>query len=655
MIPVLSDIVVLLALASIVLIVSHRLRIPTIIGYLITGILIGPHGLELVSATESVEIMAEIGVVLLLFTIGLEISFEALWQMRRTALGGGFLQVTTTTACGILLFSAFGAEAKTALFAGFFVALSSTAMVLKLLQERGESYSPQGRASISILLFQDLAVVPMMLIIPALAGALEGFSASIGVQLLKGAGVLVLLAGARWVVPRLLHLVVRTRSREAFAFTVIVICLAIAWLTEAAHLSLALGAFLAGVIISESEYSHDALATVLPFRHIFATIFFVSMGMLINVGFVIESWPLVLSLFLGVVIVKAALVMLALVVLKYPPRIAILAGLGLAQVGEFSFVLLQSASSYGVVTEEVYQVLLAVALLTLAATPFLMHVAPSVASMVRAPVDSRAIEPRKGKLEDHLVIAGYGVGGKNVARAARSCGIPYVILEMNAETVRAVRKTGEPIRYGDAVNEGGLRACDIETARVMVVAISDPAATRQVLSATKKLNPAIHLIARTRYIKELPALMELGADQVIPEEFEASVEMFTRVLAAYLVPRSDIESVASEIRSEGYQMLRKPGSAAFTIRGTELSLPDIEVSSFKVLKGAPLENRTLAEVDLRNRYRATVLALRRGEEISAHPRATETIHAGDVLVIMGTVHALADLTGLFDPESGEKA
>jgi len=275
LIHILSDIVVILALASVVLVLAHRLRIPPILGFIITGVLIGPYGLELVSATDKVEMMAEVGVVLLLFTIGLEISFKSLWHMRRIVFGGGGIQVLLTALGSFALFSLFHAEPRTAVFGSFFVALSSTAMVLKLFQDRGEIYSPHGRASVGILLFQDLAVVPIMLLVPALAGALGGFSTSVGGQLLKALGVLVLVVVGAWIVPKLLYQVVRTRNREVFALSVVVICLAIAGLTEAAGLSLALGAFLAGVIISESEYSHEALTIVLPFRHIFASIFFI--------------------------------------------------------------------------------------------------------------------------------------------------------------------------------------------------------------------------------------------------------------------------------------------------------------------------------------------------------------------------------------------
>jgi CPA2 family monovalent cation:H+ antiporter-2 len=649
-IHILGDIVIILALASVVLVLAHRLRIPSILGFILTGVLIGPSGLELVKATHEVEMMAEIGVILLLFSIGLEISFKSLWSMRRIVFGGGGIQVALTAAGGFALFTAFGTAPGTAWFAGLFAALSSTAMVLKLLQDRGEIYSPHGRASVGILLFQDLAVVPIMLLVPALAGA--GIGASLGKQALTALAVLALVAGAARTVPWLLYQVVRTRNREVFALSVVVICLAVAGLTEAAGMSLALGAFLAGVIISESEYSHEALTIVLPFRHVFASIFFISIGMLLDLDLVVREGATVFPAFLGIVVLKTLVATAALVLIRFPLRTALVAGLGLAQVGEFSFVMLQAASGLGIVTGTMYQLLLAVAVLSLAVTPFLIKLAPVLTARVRVPAvagtkNRLSFDERTHRLEDHVIIAGYGIGGRNVARAARSCGIPYVILEMNVETVRAVRKEGEPIRYGDAVNEAELTACGAGKARVMVIAISDPVATRRAVAAAKRLNPALHVVARTRYLKELSDLMALGADQVIPEEFETSVEMFSRVLAAYLVPRSDIEGVAAEIRSEGYQMLRASSPHAFTLRGADIQLPDMEISTFKVHAGSLLAGKTLAESDLRRRHHVTVLALRRDGATLANPHGGEILNPGDAVVVMGTVAALGEVAGVF--------
>ena len=657
MIPILADIVVILALASVVLVVCHWLRVPTIIGLLFAGVLIGPHGLGVMGATHEVETMAEIGVVLLLFTIGLEISFDSLWQMRRLALGGGMFQILATTLAGFGAFILAGNSVGASVFVGFFIALSSTAVVLKLLQDRGETDSPHGRAILGMLLLQDFMVVPMMLLIPALAGSMAGFSGSVGGQLFKSSVVLGILIASRWTVPWILHQVVRTGNREVFALSIIVICLGIAWLTQAINLSIALGAFLAGLIISESEYSHDALAIVLPFRHVFSSIFFISVGMLVNVRFALDNWHLLILMVMGVVLIKGAIAVLAVALLRHPVRTAILTGVAIAQVGEFSFLLLQRASGYSLISEDTYQLLLTTALITLAATPFLMMIAPRLAAFTirRVSTSVRTGDRTKAQgwrrssdeIADHLIIVGYGVGGQNLARAAKSCGIPYVIMEMNWQTVRAMGRKGEPIHYGDAVNETGLLACGVTTARVMVVAISDPAATRRVITTAKTLNPALHLIVRTRYIKELPSLLELGADQVIPEEFETSVEIFTRVLSRYLVPRSDIESVVSEIRSEGYQMLRTPEPMAFSVRGAELALPDMEIGTFRVEPDAEIGGSTLKDLDLRHRYQVTVLALRRDQGLVTNPAGSERLGPGDVVVMMGTPGALALAAGVF--------
>jgi CPA2 family monovalent cation:H+ antiporter-2 len=652
MIPILTALLVLLALSSVVLFICHHLRVPTVLGFLVTGILAGPHGLGLVQATQEVEVMAEIGVVLLLFTIGLEFSLGDLWQMRRIALGGGFLQVGLTVLAGFALFALWGHPSGRATFAGFFLALSSSAVVIRLLQERGETDAPHGRAVLGILILQDILVVPMMLLVPVLAGEPARLAGGIGVRLLESGGVVALIVLAKWGVPHMLHLVVRTRDRELFALFVGVICLTVAWLTHVAGLSLALGAFLAGAIIAGSEFSHDALAIVLPFRHVFASIFFVSIGMLLDLDFAAAHAPAILLLAALTIVLKTLVAGGAIKLVGRSVRTALLGGLSLAQIGEFSFLLLQSAAREGLVEGDTYQLLLAAALVTLAATPFTIALAPRLADRMGRLASGKEGRPGpqetlRQTLQDHLIVVGYGVGGRNVARAARACGIPYIVLESNSETVRAMRKGAEPICYGDAVNLPSLEACGVERARVMVVAISDPTATRRVVSVAKRRNPALRVIVRTRYIRELPALQRLGADEVIAEEFETSIEMFTRVLAAYLVPRNDVEGVVEEIRSQGYGMLRSPDAGAFTLKGVELDLPGIEIGSFRVEPGAPGEGKSLAHLDLRRKFQVTALAWKRDETVRANPPPQEVLREKDVVILMGSPEALAGAAQVF--------
>jgi len=447
---------------------------------------------------------------------------------------GGAIQVLLTFIAGFATALKFGQPFGEAVFIGFLVSLSSTAIVLKLFQERAEIDSPHGRTGLGILIFQDIIVVPMMLLIPLLGGATESLGGSLFILMAKGLGIIVLvIIGAKWIVPQILYQIARTRIRELFLLVVIVICLAVAWLTSSAGLSLALGAFLAGLIISESEYSHQALGNILPFRDVFTSFFFVSIGMLLDIAFLLQHPGVIVLIALGIFVVKTLSAGLATVLLGFPLRTAILVGLALSQVGEFSFILSKAGVEYGLLAGGAYQLFLAVTVLTMALTPFIIDLAPRTADLVlRLPMHGRlksgfypVQEIEDVGKRDHLIIVGFGVNGRNLARVARTGSIPYVIIEMNPETVREEKKGGELIYYGDATQEVVLERADIKDARVVVVAINDPTATRRITDIARRMNPKVYIIVRTRYLQELKPLYDLGANEVIPEEFETSVEI----------------------------------------------------------------------------------------------------------------------------------
>ncbi len=650
--PIFNHVVVVLLLSSVLLVLFHRLRVPTVLGFIVAGMVAGPSGLALVGAGHEVEVLAEMGVVLLLFTIGLEIPVGALGRMKRVGAAGA-LQVLATVGVGAGILAAAGEGAGRAVFLGLLLALSSTAIVLRSLQERAELEAPHGTAALGILVVQDLLVAPMILAVPLLAGASLRTGEHLVPELL-GTGVLLALAVlARWVVPWALHQIVRTRDGELFVISVVAMCLAVAWLTYKAHLSLALGAFMAGLIISSSEYGHQALANVLPLRHVFTSFFFISIGMLVNLRIAAEHWAVVIPAAIGVMLLKAALTAGVLLLLRFPPRTAIQSGIVLAQVGEFAFVLLKSGSDRGLVGGTTYQVALAVILLTMGVTPLLVAAAPRWGRALGrrgregGPKESR-LGGRKTALTDHLVIVGYGLVGRNVARAATAAGIPHLGLEMNSETVKSARSRGEPVFYGDAVHESVLRSAGVGSARVLAVAIADPVAIRTVVAAARRMNPALHLIVRTRFVRDLEELVALGADQVIPEEFETSVEIFTRVLGAYLVAKGDIDAVAADIRAEGYQMLRSGSPARLTAGGIERALPGLEITVFRAEPGSAAVARTLADLEFRRRHRVTVLALHHGAEVRANPGGEERIEPGDALVLLGTSDDLIGIAPLFE-------
>jgi CPA2 family monovalent cation:H+ antiporter-2 len=463
-------------------------------------------------------------------------------------------------------------------------------------------------------------------------------------MLVKGLVIILLvIVSAKWVAPQVLYQITRTRDREIFLLAVLVLCFMVAWATAAAGLSLALGAFLAGLILSETEYSHQALGNILPFRDIFASIFFISIGMLLNVEFLLQE-PLSIALIAALVLAAKALIAgAAALALGFPLRTTILVGLTLCQVGEFSFVLSKAGLARGLLSNYNYQMFLDVSVISMALTPFMIAMAPRLADAVlRLPLPTRLkigsylpTAPDTAQKEDHLIIIGYGVTGRNVSRAARRAGIPFVITEMNPETVRVERQKGEPIYFGDATNPEILHFANIQAARIVVVAINDPAATRRITEQVRKLNRTAYIIVRTRYLTELQALFELGADEVIPEEFETSVEIFTRVLRKYLVPKSDIEKFIQEVRADSYRMLRGLPKGFESLEDLRYYLKDMEISTIRLEKGAPLAGRTLAQMGLRKQYGITVLAVRRDSELLFNPEPDMELHAADVLIVLG--------------------
>ena len=663
-IPVLSDLVVVIGLSIGVILVCHRFNIPPLIGFLLTGILAGPQTLGLVGAAHEVEILAEIGVILLLFVIGMELSFDELLRLRKSVFLGGTAQVLLTIIIFDGLVMVLGFTYGRAVFAGFLAALSSTAIVLKLLSDRAELGAPHGRISLGILIFQDIVVVPMMLLVPFLTGKAGNLGLSLLLLGAKSAGIIgVLYILSKFVIPRLLLLVVRTRSRELFLLTTLALCFSIALLTSKVGLSLSLGAFLAGLLISESEYSLSALEGILPFRDVFTSVFFISIGMLLDVGFFLSNLWLVLLLSLVIVIVKGTIASGAALLLRYPFRVAVLTGLSLCQIGEFSFVLAGVGLSHGLLAPAEYQLFLAVAILTMGATPFLIMAAPKISSLLsrgmapweRPPAISAHHEQLNQKLEDHLIIVGFGVGGRHLAQAAKMAGIRYVILEMNPDTVRTERARGEPIFFGDAAMAAVLEQAGVTKARILAVVIADPAAVRRIVEVSRKASPNLRIVVRTRFLAEIQPLRSLGANEVIPEEFETSIEIFTRVMASYLVPLRDIERFVADVRSENYGILCEPGDdAAATCEMSEV-LTGYELAVISLDQGVALEGKTLQEAALRKEHGLNLVAVKRDGTTLANPSADFRLQAGDQAYIFGEHRNILSKRSLFqNPQQSEE-
>ncbi len=658
---VLKDLVVVLAASVLIIYVSHKLKLPSVVGFLLTGVLIGPGGLSLVKDDATVRTLAEIGVVMLLFTIGLEFEPARLKRIRRNFLSGGSLQVTLTTAvCVVLLAGFWGLSFREALFYGFLISLSSTAVVLKILGDRGETDSPQGRISLGILIFQDLAIVPMIALVPVLANAGSVSAGAIAVRFaLNAAAVAGVFVLARFLMPFVLNVVVRTRVREVFLIATLFLCLGMALLTSSLGLSLALGAFLAGVLLAESAYSHQVVSDILPFKDVFTCLFFIAIGMLLDVGAVWRFLPTVLALVAAVIIIKAFAVVLTVRFLGYGPRVAVVTGMALAQVGEFSFVLAGVGRANGFLAGDIFQAFIASSILTILATPFLIQASPGLADLGARKLRWKERTLEEGRSgsgpEGHLVIAGYGLNGRNLAHVLKEAGIPYVILELNPVTVREAAAEGEPIIFGDVSRRTILEEAGIRRAKGIVFAISDPLMTQRGVKAAKALNPELFVIVRTRYASEIDRLTRLGADDVIPEEFETSIEIFTRVLERYHVPRNIVEAEVKVLRGECYGMLRGACSA---VRPVADRIADLlaagTAETYFVGRGAWPAGRTFGDIDLRGKTGATVLAVVRGEGSFTSPGADFRIEEMDTLVIVASHRDLdRAFTYLTSGEPGE--
>jgi CPA2 family monovalent cation:H+ antiporter-2 len=650
-IPLLPELVVILAMSVAVMFACHKIGLPPIVGFLVSGVICGPGGFGLVKAVHEVEMIAEIGVVFLLFSIGMELSTSELMRLKRPVFLGGAAQALLTIGvfAGFFLFQ--GKGSGQAVFVGFLAALSSTAIVLKELQNRAELESPHGRVSLSILIFQDLAIVPMMLLTPFLAGKGGDLWTELGIMLMKSVGVLgLVLVLAKYAVPRLFFTVARVRSRELFLMATIVFCMSVAFLTASVGLSLSLGAFLAGLMLSESEYALNAMEGVLPFKDIFTSLFFVSVGMLVDVSFIWHN-PVPVALWaVAIMGLKSLAAVLAVILLGYPLRVAILGGMALGQVGEFSFVLAKVGVDNGLMGKDAYQMFLASSVLTMALTPWLIQLAPKVASRLgKAPAQRKPVAVSEGheELRDHTIIVGYGPGGQQIVHAIKRAGIPFLVLEMNIDTVRRERKAGVPIRYGDAAYPAVLEHAGIMRARALVVVVSDPSAARRMVVTARGLNRNLNIIVRTRFVGEAPELLQLGATEVVPEEFETSIEIFTRVLVEYLVPNQTIERLILTARGSNYRMLRTPD---IPLDGQKLLTPQLtgmDLAVFAIEGGSPLTGKTLEEAAMRREHGLTVVAVDREGTTHMNPDGSFVLETGDKAYVFGLQENVVDKAWLF--------
>jgi len=554
----LRDFVVILAVAVIVVTFLHRFKIPAIAAFIFAGMLIGPRGFALINDIYKVEIIAEIGVALLLFGIGLELSLERLRRLWKPIIIGGVLQVGLSILLTFIIARMFGLPWQSALFIGFIVAISSTAIVLKGLESRGETDAPHGRVKLGILVFQDLCVVPMMLAIPLLSGA-ESSASAVLTTLGRAALIVVgIVLASRLIIPRFLNMIAATRQRHLFVTAVLLICIGTAWITSVAGVSLALGAFLAGLVVAGSEYRHQALSDVISFKEVFTSIFFVSVGMLLSAGQILQNIGPVLIILAAVIIGKFIVILISGTIMRLPLRVAVLAAVGLAQIGEFSFLLIRTSRGTDLISDPLAANLIAVAIISMFLTPFALSLAPKVAAGVgkvkalNKLLNVTAAEDalQQLQLHDHVIIGGYGFAGQELAMALKSCGVPHIIVDLNSENIRRAHTRDEPAYFGDITSAEVLEQLGIEHARGFVIVINDPTAVEQAIRAARAAAPKIHITARTRYLLDVDRLKNAGADEIIVAEQQAAIEIVSHILGMCRVKRENISKEAVRIKAD---------------------------------------------------------------------------------------------------------
>ncbi len=653
----LIDLTLLVGMAIPIVALAHRASIPSVVGFLVAGVLVGPSGLGLIGNTEEVEFLAELGVALLLFAVGLELSLSHVRQWARSVFIGGSLQVGTTLLCVAGLAIAFGIPAGQAIFYGAIAALSSTAIVTKLYADRAELDSAHGRSVISILLFQDLCVLPLILLLPVLAGIGAADMGAVGMQFLRGLVIMtVLVMGGRFIVKRTLDRIVLFRDRDLFTLCVGFFGIGTTVVTASAGFSIAIGAFIAGLIISESEYGLQALSDVLPFRAVFSGIFFISIGMLLDVSVLLTQLDVLLPILIGLIALKLLLVVVSVLAVGASLSTALISGLSLAQVGEFSILLAAVGLPLGLFREGDYQLFLSAAVLSMMATPFMIRAARPIAERI-APSGKR-LKPSgdldgdaSGSMSDHTVIVGYGVAGRYLARVLDAAGIECAVVEHDAELVRRARQDGIPVTFGDGTQPAVLDHVGARHARVIVFAISAPAEESRGVVVARDLNPSAHIVVRTRYISSIDELMSVGANDVVVEEFEASIELFARALESYRIPINLIWQEAEAVRTEHYGLLR--GTAEPNLRldaikhlGIHDALELVEIGD-----GSRVIGESARLLKLRRKTGAVQIAVVRDGQPYYRRDLDFRYEPGDTVVLVGDRESLDRAIAFFQEES----
>lgn len=630
------------------------LRQPVLLGYLLAGVIVGPTGLGLIKELIQVETLAQFGVAFLLFALGVEFSFSELRKVQAISLGGGGLQIALTILVTTLASLGMGwvTSPTQGIFLGAILSLSSTAVVLKCLMERNETDTPHGQVMLGILVVQDLALGLMLAVLPALDKPPEEIGLAVGWALLQ-TGLLALgaIVAGIWVIPPLLRLLARTESRELFLLGVVALCLGIALLTEHLGLSIEMGAFVAGLMISEVEYADQTLTYVEPLRDIFASLFFASIGMLIDPLFLWNNLELILGLVTLVFIGKFLIVTPLVRLFRYPIKTALIAGFGLAQIGEFSFVLASEGQSLGLVSRQVYLLILGTTAVTLVLTPFVLGLVPRLFIWAESLPWLRAyLEQTDVPLavsddlptRNHVVVCGYGRVGMGIVRLLQSHNYPVLVIDQSESRIQQLREAGIPYVYGNAASLHVLEKAGVDRARGMAIALPDPMTTRLCLKRSLELAPDLDAVVRSDQERDIELLYQLGAREVVQAEFEASLELSAHLLTGMGLPLPVIQRNVQQIRNSRYLDLRPERPAYEVSRELKVVTEDMNSRWYPLPEESPLIGMTLEETNLRRLTGVSLMAIKRasGEEID-YPTSQTHLEMGDRLLIVGEPNELA--------------
>ncbi|WNZ44612.1 cation:proton antiporter [Leptolyngbya boryana CZ1] len=648
------DLVSVLAAAAAGGLFAALLKQPVLLGYLAAGVIVGPTGLGLIKEIIQVETLAQFGVAFLLFALGVEFSFSELKKVKVISLGGGGLQIALTILVTTLVSLAMGwvTSPPQGVFLGGILSLSSTAVVLKCLMERNETGTPHGQVMLGILVVQDLALGLMLAVLPALDQPAEEVGLAIGWALLQtGLFALGAVAAGIWVIPRLLRLLAKTESRELFLLGVVALCLGIALLTEHLGLSIEMGAFVAGLMISDAEYADQTLTYVEPLRDIFASLFFASIGMLIDPVFLWNNLELILGLVTLVFIGKFLIVTPLVRIFRYPLKTALIAGLGLAQIGEFSFVLASEGQTLGLVSRRVYLLILGTTAVTLVVTPFVLRLVPKLFAWGESiPWLAKFLEQSDEPLaisedlpiKDHFIVCGYGRIGRNIVRLLRDRNHPVLVIDQSESQIQKVRDAGIPYIYGNAASSYVLEKAGVAEAKGMAIALPDPMSTRLCVKRSLEISPDLDLVVRANKDKDIELLYQLGAREVVQPEFETSLELSAHLLAGIGIPSPAVQREVQMIRNSHYLEFRPDQASEEISRDLKAVTGEMNSRWYALPEESPLLGMSIEETDIRRLTGVSVMAIRRAGGLTIdYPESLTTLEQGDRLLIVGETDEVA--------------